>query len=408
MKKRVAVVNSHPIQYFAPLYAYLSASPDISVTALYLSDVSIRGSKDPGFGQVVTWDIDLLSGYEARFMKGAATSVPSGFFSLIAPDLWGAIRNGDFDAVVLHGHHYAANFIAMAAAKSAGIPVLMRCETHLKLSRKGIKHVLRKAILSALYKACDAFLAIGDANKEFYMAIGVPEDKISIAPYAVDNARFAASSNFNEDERRGLRYSLGISNERPAILYASKLQRRKHPDALVRAAQQLASEGVAFDLVIVGSGEMEGELRKLVAEEGPVNTRFLGFVNQNHLPKILGACDVFVLPSEEEPWGLIVNEAMCAGLPVVVGADVGCVPNLVRHGENRFLVQPADTRGIAAAVRRIVTDPQLALKMSSSSREIISTWGFEQCLDGLRQSLARCPRVRKTALTAPAQGPQPS
>ncbi|SEF14519.1 Glycosyltransferase involved in cell wall bisynthesis [Rhizobiales bacterium GAS191] len=408
MKKRVAVVNSHPIQYFAPLYAYLNASSDISVTALYLSDCSIRGTKDPGFGQVVTWDVDLLSGYEARFMKGAATAFPAGFFSLIAPDLWGAIRNGDFDAVLLHGHHYAANFIAMAAAKSAGIPVLMRCDTHLKLKRKGMKQILRKPILSAVYRACDGFLAIGDANKEFYVAMGVPADKISIVPCAVDNARFMASSSFQDSERRALRHSLGISNERPAILYASKLQRRKHPDCVVRAAQRLASEGVAFDLVIVGAGEMEGELRKLVAEGGPANTVFTGFVNQDRLPKILGACDVFVLPSEEEPWGLIVNEAMCAGLPIVVGADVGCVPNLVRDGENGLLVQPADTMGLAAALRRIVTDPQLALNMSTRSRQIIGAWGFEQCLDGWRQSLARYARPRKAAPAAPGRRSQAS
>jgi glycosyltransferase involved in cell wall biosynthesis len=146
---------------------------------------------------------------------------------------------------------------------------------------------------------------------------------------------------------------------------------------------------------------MEAEVRKLVADEGVHNTIFTGFVNQNRLPEILGACDVFVLPAEEEAWGLIVNEAMCAGLPVVVGADAGCVPDLVRHGENGFLVQPADVKGLTAALRRIVTNPQLALKMSARSREIISTWGFEQCLGGLRQSLARCPRVRKAAARGP-------
>src|SRR6476469_4232978 len=86
---RIAVLNSHPIQYFAPLYAYLNAAPDIEVTALYLSDFSIRGGKDPGFGRDVKWDLDLLAGYRSVFLGDAArTREPGGFWSLVAPEVW--------------------------------------------------------------------------------------------------------------------------------------------------------------------------------------------------------------------------------------------------------------------------------------------------------------------------------
>src|SRR2546425_12905043 len=86
---RIAVLNSHPIQYFAPLYAYLNAAPDLDVTALYLSDVSIRGGRDVGFGQDVKWDLDLLSGYRSVFLGDAARRrEPTGFWSLVAPQVW--------------------------------------------------------------------------------------------------------------------------------------------------------------------------------------------------------------------------------------------------------------------------------------------------------------------------------
>ena len=120
-RRRVAVVNSHPIQYFAPLYAYINRETDVEMEALYLSDWSLRGAKDHGFGQVVTWDVDLLSGYPHQYVgERARTRVPRSFGSIVAPELWSVIRHGDYDAVLVHGHAYAANLVAIAAAKAGG------------------------------------------------------------------------------------------------------------------------------------------------------------------------------------------------------------------------------------------------------------------------------------------------
>src|SRR5207237_298940 len=106
---RIAVLNSHPIQYFAPLYAYLNSVPDIEVTALYLSDFSIRGAKDSGFGRDVKWDVDLLAGYRSVFLgDGARAREPRGFWSLVAPKVWNELRIGRYDVLWLHGHNYAA------------------------------------------------------------------------------------------------------------------------------------------------------------------------------------------------------------------------------------------------------------------------------------------------------------
>src|SRR5262245_56929237 len=129
---RIAVLNSHPIQYFAPLYAYLNAAPDLDVTVLYLSYVSIRGAKDGGFGREVKWDLDLLAGYRSVFLGDAArTREPGGFWSLVAPQVWSEQRSGRYDVVWLHGHNYAANLLALMAAKTVGMPVMMRGETYL-------------------------------------------------------------------------------------------------------------------------------------------------------------------------------------------------------------------------------------------------------------------------------------
>ncbi len=387
-KTRVAVVNTHPIQYFAPLYAYLNTSPDIEVTALYLSDFSLRGATDRGFGQVVKWDLDLLAGYPHSFIgPNVKTLVPTGFSSTIVPQIWGAVRRGGFDALWIHGHGVGANLIALAAAKSIGIPVFMRCETHLGLPRVGWKAALRKPLMSAFYRSLNGFLAIGSANRNFYRAMGVPDNRISLMPYTVDNARFTQKSALSDEHRRATRERLKISGDRPAILYVSKFMRRKHPDHLVQAAKRLSAEGLDFDLVLAGNGEMQAELEQLTRDLPHVVMP--GFINQQEMPTLLGACDIFVLPSEDEPWGLIVNEAMCAGLPVVASSEVGCSADLIEDGGNGQTFRAGDVDGLTNALRPIVSDANLRKAMSARSRELIGRWSYRECLEGLREAVAR-------------------
>src|SRR5262245_59544743 len=385
---RIAVLNSHPIQYFAPLYAFLNREPDLEVTALYLSDFSIRGGHDKGFGHSFFWDIDLLSGYPYRFLGDAAKRrQPGGFSSMLAPEVWSAVRQGGYHALWLHGHAHAANLLALAAARSVGMPVLMRCETHLQLTRGKLKRALRSTALRSLYSQCARFLAIGSANHEFYCSLGIPEEKIFRVPYVVDNARFIETSRLSTEERSEVRRSLGVEDDLPVVLYASKLQRHKRPHDLVEACSVLAADGVAFHLVMVGSGEMEQELREMVEMRAVPRTHFSGFVNQSALPRVYGASDVFVLPSEEEPWGLVVNEAMCAGLPIVATTAIGAARDLVERGRNGAIYRAGDAAGLAAALKPILRDERLRRAMSQHSRERITNWGFEQCRDGLRSAL---------------------
>ncbi len=387
---RLAVLNSHPIQYFAPLYAHMNADPSFEVTALYMSDASLRGAQDPGFGQAVTWNIDLLAGYRSVFLGEAARRrTPGGFLSLVVPEVWREVRSGRYDALMVHGHHYAGNLIAIAAAKSIGIPILVRGETHLGLLRGGMKRWLRRPVMNLFYRLIDRAMAIGSANADFYRAMGVPDDKIFIAPYSVDNARFAARSEAAPGERAEWRARFGIPEETVAVLYAAKFTRRKHPDDLLAAAGQLkAQTGAPFTVVMCGSGELEPELRDYCARHGLDNVVFTGFVNQADLPRLYGACDVFVLPSENEPWALAVNEAMCAGLPIVLSREIGCVADLVRDGENGFTFEAGDVPALAAALRRLVEDDDLRARQSEASRRTIARWGYRECAEGLRAALA--------------------
>jgi glycosyltransferase involved in cell wall biosynthesis len=407
---RIAVLNSHPIQYFAPLYSYLNTAPELEVTAIYMSDISIRGGNDAEFGRNVKWDVDLIAGYRSVFLGEAVrTREPRGFWSLVVPQVWKELRSGRYDVLWLHGHNYAANLIALLAAKTAGIPVMMRGETHLGLARGSIKSRLRRPVIGALYRSCDRFLAIGSANAAFYRAMGVPDRKIFLVPYSVDNDRFVQSAKLTDEQRAEIRRRYKVPVKQPAVLYAAKFTRRKRPGDLLEAVRRLKQDtDRPFTVVMVGSGELERELRTFCAQHALDNVVFTGFVNQAELPAVYGASDVFVLPSEHESWGLAVNEAMCAGLPVVVSREVGCTPDLVKDGINGYMPAAGDVDSLARALRRLIEDEDLRRRQGQASLTRIQQWGYRQCLEGVRsalsglefRSLAVIPKQRMDGLRA--------
>ena len=400
---RIAFVNTHPIQYFAPLYSYLTKYCSLDTTALYLSDFSLRGGADPGFHRSITWNIDLVSGYKPHFVGAEKASKRriGGFFSMVAPQLWFDIRRGRYDAVIIHGHNLAAHHMALAACLSSGTPVFARSETHLMLQRPALLEAVRTPIMKLHYSAYDGFLAIGTANAEYYRSMGIAQERIFHVPYTVDNDRFIAASNASRSERNITRTKLGMHPELPAILYASKFEERKRPDDLLTAYTKLRGEGIAAQLVLVGAGVLEEHLKRRVASEAIPDVVFPGFINQSELPAVYGASDVFVLPSTNEPWGLVVNEAMCAGLPVIVSEEVGCAKDLVLRGENGETFTAGDISGLVAALRPILTNPDRRASYGRSSVQRIQQWSYAQCGTGIRAAIDSTLRVDKARQIVP-------
>jgi glycosyltransferase involved in cell wall biosynthesis len=386
---RIAVLNTHPIQYFAPLYRYLNQQEGITVEALYFSDCSLKGAMDKDFGVDIRWDVDLTSGYTHHFVGGAeGHRTPGDFWSVYSPKVWKHIDKSRYDALWVHGHGYAGFLIAMLAARLKGIPILMRGETHLGLPMPKWRKVLRTLMMKPFYSQCARLLAISTRNRAFYRSLGVPESKIFMVPYAVDNDRFVDAADDARSERLAIRAQFGIEPDVPLILYASKFQRRKRPDDLIAAVGKLAALGANAHLLMIGSGEMDAELRAQVAALGLSNVTFGGFANQNALPGIYAASDVFVLPSEIEPFGLIVNEVMCAGLPVVATDALGCAPDLVKHGETGLLYSAGDVDALADALKALVCDPERRRKMGQAGKVLISQWSFRQVYEGLMAATA--------------------
>ena len=387
-RRRVGFLTSHPVQYVAPLYARIARSEHLEPVALYLTDFSLRGGHDRQFGKAVTWDVDLLEGYEHHFVgRDYQTAEPYGFFNLRADDIRERLKALKLDALVLHGHNFRAMIEAFRAARSLSIPQLYKGETHLLLPRSALKSAVRKPIMTRFYARMDGFLAISQRNAEFYRSLGVPASKIFDYPYTVDNDRFFEASRLTQEERLDLLASFGLDPALPTVVFASKFMPRKHPADVLLACARLQQRGIASQLLFVGSGEQEAELRALAQQESALKVVFAGFQNQTQLPRILGASNIFVLPSENEPFGLIVNEAMCAGLPIVASTEIGCVPDLVHQDVNGRVFEARDVAGLADALEPLVRDASLRQAMSEASRQIIADWSFERNVRGLTQAI---------------------
>ncbi|MGH8560328.1 MAG: glycosyltransferase family 4 protein [Methylococcales bacterium] len=396
IRYRVAVLNSHPIQYFAPLYRYLSQDPEIDLTVFYCADWGVREIQDDGFATTLKWDVPLLDGYRYKFLPNRRKDDSvSGFFGLINPSIINELSRGKYHALIVHGHGRMINLLAIGAAKILKIPVFIRGDSNALTKRSCVKDAVRRPLIGLLYHYfCSAFLAVGKRNAEYYSSYGVPRERTFLVPHAVNNEYFIKSAAQYSGHETALREAYGLPRDKLIVLYASKLIRRKRPMDLVLAFRRLRERATNVALVFVGSGSEEQRLREYVEQHSVQDVYFLGFRNQSELPKLYAISAVFVLPSENEPYGLIVNEVMCAGLPVVATDEIGAVADLVTHGENGLLYSTGDIAALSQCLESLVGDQELRRFMGMRSLERISNWSYQQCAEGLKNALAYCVTTR--------------
>jgi glycosyltransferase involved in cell wall biosynthesis len=233
---RLAYFVSHPIQYQAPLLRYIVRNSDIDLTALFMNDHSLREYRDVGFGAAVKWDVPLIEGYKSELIPalGGRDSVEG-----LKPYNFGilqALKRGGYDAIWLHGYAHPSNLRAIWAAKFLGMKVLVRGEPNLLVARRSAGTAgLKDKAVQWLFRQIDGFLAIGSMNREYYLHHGVPEEKIFMVPYTVDNEFFQAKAEEAAPNRESLRAELGLAPGRPVVLYASKFTARKKADVLLEA-----------------------------------------------------------------------------------------------------------------------------------------------------------------------------
>lgn len=402
-KVRLAYLVSHPIQYQAPLLRRIALEQDIDLTVLFGSDFSIRPYKDRGFGVQITWDTPLLNGYRSEFLRPLRDTGGVSPTSPISRGVYRRLQDNDgvpaFDALWVHGYASVNALQGILAGNALGIPVLLRAESWLAdRDRSPWKLAAKSLFFRMLARGIAATLPIGTANSLYwkhYFGLRVPQ---FLMPYAVNNQYFARLAESAAPQEQQLRDELELEAKRPVILFASKLQSRKHADHLLEAYRAFIVTRNSEDrpyLVIVGDGEERNALETRTRELGLADVRFVGFQNQSELPRFFQLADVFVLPSRHEPWGLVVNEAMAAGCAVIVSSDVGSHTDLITDGVEGCVFPVGDTAALSDALHRVFASPDSAARMGECGRVRIHNWSFEEDVQGLRAALAEVTRRLK-------------
>jgi glycosyltransferase involved in cell wall biosynthesis len=390
-KVRLAYLVTHPIQYQAPLLRRIAEESGIDLTVFFCSDFSLKSYLDPSFGKIIAWDVPLIGGYRHEILPALGRRDQLSFWRPVNYGLAKHLTRTNFEVLWVHGYNRWFNWRAIAGAKMRGLKVLVRDEaTRLTGTRHKLKGLAKRIFFLILRNLCDGFLAIGTLNAEYYQSYGIGPERIFSVPYAVDNAFFRDKAKTASGERECLRRQLGLEPGRPIILYASKLSEVKRGTDLLEAYIHLSPDQIQEPksyLLFIGEGNQRQSLEERARAMNWSSIKFLGFKNQTELPRYYDLCDVLVLPSVFEPWGLVINEVMNAGRAVVVSDQVGCGPDLVKDGENGYVFKAGDIAGLRLALDSILSNPEKCRALGRKSLEIIEKWGIEEDVAGLKQAL---------------------
>ncbi|MGA2694028.1 MAG: glycosyltransferase family 4 protein [Opitutaceae bacterium] len=343
--KRLAVVLSHPTQYYSPWFRWVRAHTPIELRVFYLWDFGASSQRDPNFGTTFKWDVDLLSGYDSEFLANSSRSPGTDhFLGLNNPGLAGRIAEWHPDALLLFGYKWASHLRAAAWARFHRIPILFRGDSHLLGRGSPAPHV--RLALRLLYSQFACFLCVGAANRDYFEAFGVPDRKLFRAPHSVDGALFDKDRPDHKEGAAKLRSELGLDPATRVVMFAGKFVAAKQPLELLRSFIELRLPDTA--IIFVGDGPEKEALKELAGHQtgkpDGARVHFLPFANQSEMPSRYLLADLFVLPSRGhyETWGLAINEAMHMGVPCLVSDRVGCQKDLVTRGETGWVFDPTD------------------------------------------------------------------
>lgn len=420
---KLAIITTHPIQYYAPVFKLLAQK--IQLRVFYTLGEQSVSQYDHGFGQQIEWDIPLLAGYDYQFLENISKSPGTHHFNgIVNPGICEAVQDFKPEAILIYGWAWKSHLKILRFFKGK-IPVYFRGDSTLIDQQKSFKRLLRKYFLKWIYNHVDKAFYVGTANKAYFKHFGLKENQLIFAPHAVDNDRFAKE---NIVAAEALRTQLHIQSDEILILFAGKLAPKKDPELLLNAFIDLNLKHT--HLLFVGNGVLEGilkgkveglagggsfdyaqddhlskkrddgdrssELRAMSWKESvKKRIHFMDFQNQSQMPMVYQACDLFCLPSQGpgETWGLVVNEAMAAGKAVLVSDKVGCAADIVNPGVNGQVFKSGDLTDLKQKLKLLTENKTKLAQIGLASQEIIRDWSFEkqvnQIVDAIQNKHAK-------------------
>jgi glycosyltransferase involved in cell wall biosynthesis len=362
---KISYFLSHPIQYQSPLIDKISKLNHINFKTIYLSDFSLRPYFDEGLNRHIFFDTnkELKHNHEFIFQntKNNKLFFLIKYFKILIKDRP--------EIVWIHGMDYYT-VCAIIIAKFLRKRIILRGESNDLLKKNSKSKFLYKIYFFLLNPLILYFLSIGTKNKEFYLKY-MNQEKILNLPYVVDCMQKINNTKLNKVE---IKRTLGLTQDSHVLLFNAKLIERKNCEILIKAFLKIRNKiKKNIYLIIIGDGKLKQGLQ--FKYKFFFNIKFMGFINQSNLYKYYHICDVFVLPSHYDSWGLVVNEAMNFGKPVVTSSKVGSSYDLIKGFRNRNVF--VNQYGLEQCLERIFSNERIRQEMNNKSKILINSWNMD-------------------------------
>ncbi|RZK19033.1 MAG: glycosyltransferase, partial [Flavobacterium sp.] len=287
MNRKIAIILSHPIQYYSPFFAALNDEGFVFKVFYTLGD---SDGIDAGFGKQIMWDLPLLQHYDYEFLSNMSSEPGSNHYNgIISPDLISTVERYNPEVILIYGWAYAAHLKAMKYFHSK-VPIWFKGDSTLLDDLPYWKKITRKIALTYVYRHIDKAFYVGSNNYDYFRSFGLKNNQLIFAPHAIDNQRFAEDKFIHAEK---IKKKLNISPDDIIVLFAGKFQAKKNPEILLKAFKSMKLDNV--HLLMVGNGILEEKLKYKSQQLGLKSQKihFMDFQNQSQMPAVYQACDIY-------------------------------------------------------------------------------------------------------------------
>ncbi|MFK8184207.1 MAG: glycosyltransferase family 4 protein [Phormidesmis sp.] len=344
---KLGILSTHPIQYYVPLYRYLTAQEGLDLTVFYAHQPS-AAQLGVGFNIAFKWDVDLTSGYNHVWLKNESKEPHlQTFEGCDTPEIKNIISREQFDAFLVLGWYTKSMWQAMRACWQTQTPIFVRGDSHLRLPLPYYKKLIKKITYPRFIKRFSGCFAVGKWSADYFTYYRAKQ--VIHSPHFVDGDWFRQQLDKNRSSASAIRDAWSLHPDETTFLFVGKFEEEKRPLDFLCAIEKLLANlpsGEKIRGLMVGDGLLRRACESF-CQEKDLPVTFTGFLNQTEMPKAYLVADVIVLPSNSETWGLVINEAMSCGLPAIVSDHVGCGPDLVFNNQTGFIYPLGDVQALS-------------------------------------------------------------
>jgi glycosyltransferase involved in cell wall biosynthesis len=362
-----------------PLFQKLSEHYNLDLTIIFLSS-SEKNRKWQGKLKN-KFKFKILNGFTLNIYKGDQL-IPLHFNPSIVKELF----RGKYDVVISGGYASFTNQLAFLICKFANVKFALWSES--TKNESGILRKLFRPLIRAIVRGSDAIIVPGVAARDYIISEGGDSDSIFVSPFnCVENETFVKMSRHFEKNKSKIKEKFGISSKK-VILYVGQLVSRKNPELLIKSYSNVIKHRKDVALILVGDGPLKKKLLKIKQNLGLNDVIFAGYVPDEALYRFYSISDIFVLPSKQEVWGLVLNEAMASGLPIITTNLVGASGDLVVNGYNGIIIREITASQLTKTLLYLLKNENIRKELGNNARNtVLKNFNYERATEWFIESI---------------------